>query len=258
MARKFKTEKLPPFTPLIHQTMDTLAWRALTPAAKALYPLLKRKVGGNTGLNGQIGLGVREAAEYLGTNKDTAARAFHDLEAKGFIVACKVGHLGYAGHGKATEWRLTELGTGAKLNEGGKRTADFRSWQPGRDFPVGRGTTAGRNAKACREIGTGKAPNVPDIRQACPEFSDVLSNISDVLGRKREAPCLKSGTHIESTRMDGASASSASSSSSTAQRQSRGGTSACLGEPRTFAVLRSGSLVRVGVRTVHRAPGGLV
>ena len=52
--------------------------------------------------NGKINLSVRQAAKRLGVTKNTAVKAFHDLQAKGFIVVTEVGHLGVAGHGQGT------------------------------------------------------------------------------------------------------------------------------------------------------------
>lgn len=128
-------DKLPQFTPLLHQTTDCEAWLALTAYAKALYPFLKRRAGYGGKSNGAVTCSVREAAAYLGTHKDTATKALQELQRKGFIVAVRIGCLGVNGEGKATTWRLTELGTPANP----RPTKEFLAWSPDSEFPVAEG-----------------------------------------------------------------------------------------------------------------------
>lgn len=134
MAKK-KVGCLPQFVPMLHQTMDGEAWLALTPTAKALYPFIKRRAGHQGKFNGAVICSVREAATYLGVHKDTAARALQDLQRKGFIVAVDVGRLGINGEGKATTWRLTEMGAFGEH----RPSKDFERWSPGNDCPVAEG-----------------------------------------------------------------------------------------------------------------------
>lgn len=115
--------------------MDSVAWLALSPTAKALYPILKRLAGHYGQKNGAFFLSARKAAEYLGVTKDTASRAFQDLQAKGFLVAVSVGSLGVDGEGKATTWLLTEVGSAANPIP----TKKLKDWKPGEDFAVARG-----------------------------------------------------------------------------------------------------------------------
>ncbi|MSP83692.1 MAG: hypothetical protein EXQ94_12425, partial [Alphaproteobacteria bacterium] len=62
---------------------ESPAWRSLSGyAVKLLIALRGRCFGFN---NGEIKLGVRAAAEELGTSPHTAGRAFTELQAKGFI-----------------------------------------------------------------------------------------------------------------------------------------------------------------------------
>jgi hypothetical protein len=132
---KVKPPKHPPFVPLLHQTMDTPGWLALSPWAKALYPFLKRRAGYNGNRNGSFSCSVREAAEYLKCHRDTAAEALADLQRKGLSVAVHIGCLGVSGEGKATTWRLTELGTPSVS----RPTKEFAAWHPGADHPVAKG-----------------------------------------------------------------------------------------------------------------------
>lgn len=130
-----RQDKLPQFIPLLHQTMDCEAWLALHPFSKALYPFLKRRAGYSGKSNGAVMCSVREAAAYLGVSKTAAASALKDLQRKGFIVAVYVGCLGVTGEGKATTWRLTEMGTPANRMP----TKEYIQWSPSNEFPVAEG-----------------------------------------------------------------------------------------------------------------------
>lgn len=124
--------KLPQFVPLLHWTSDSPAWLALSALAKALYPALKRRTGAHAAKNGKASMSVREAASYLRTGNRQAQAAFWELQAKGFIIPKQIGALGAHGEGRATEWRLTELGT----PENPTPSREFESWTPGNDFPI--------------------------------------------------------------------------------------------------------------------------
>ena len=123
------------YTKCYHWVMKTDAWKALSPTAQALYPWLKLewkgdKKGRNN--NGEIFLSVRQAAAKMGVSKDTAARAFQDLQAKGFILPTRLGELGVAGKAKCPLWELTEL---PRKNER-RPSALFVHWRLGNDYPV--------------------------------------------------------------------------------------------------------------------------
>ncbi|SFJ24988.1 helix-turn-helix domain-containing protein [Albimonas pacifica] len=77
-------------------------WRSLSgPAAKVWLELRSRFNGGN---NGQLRLSQREASKLLGLGKSTVAKAFKELERKGFLVVVVQGD--WYGR-KATEFRIT-------------------------------------------------------------------------------------------------------------------------------------------------------
>jgi DNA-binding transcriptional MocR family regulator len=123
------------FTKLVRNTMETEAWRALSPTAQALYPWLKLEWrGAHNNNNGKIRLSVRQAAERLGVGINTAARAFHDLQAKGFIVVTEHARLGVEGHATSPAFELTEIGRAHSDKVDGRRL--YRDWTPGADFPV--------------------------------------------------------------------------------------------------------------------------
>ena len=122
------------FAPMFRNTMSTPAWRALSPSAQALYPWLKLEWRGpKANNNGRISLSVRQAAEVMGVSVNTAARAFHDLQAKGFLVVKRHAHLGVKGQATSPEFELTEI---ALPGEGSRPRKLYADWKPGGDFPV--------------------------------------------------------------------------------------------------------------------------
>lgn len=135
MGRDKRSEaKQEHFAKMVRSTMETPAWRALKPVAQALYPWLKLEWRGpQNNNNGKICLSVRQAAECLGVGINTASRAFHELQAKGFIVVTQHARLGIKGQATCAAYELTELALphGEKT---GRRL--YRQWQPEGDFPV--------------------------------------------------------------------------------------------------------------------------
>ena len=122
------------FAILLFMTLDTPAWRALSTAAQALYPWLVMEFKGkNYNNNGKIRLSVRQAALKMGTSKDTVARAFGDLQAKGFIKVTKGGSLGISGMGKCPEYEIAAI----TLPENGtKANKYYEDWKDSSDFKV--------------------------------------------------------------------------------------------------------------------------
>lgn len=123
------------FTKMIRPFMETPAWRALSTTAQALYPWIKLEwKGPKNNNNGKIQLSVRQAAERLGVNTKTAARAFHDLQAKGFLVVKSPASLGLHGEANSPCFEITEIPLPhSDLNDGRKL---FRHWKDSQDFPV--------------------------------------------------------------------------------------------------------------------------
>lgn len=150
MGRYKKNErKQEHFAKLTRAMMETAAWQALSCTAQALYPWLRLEWHGpDANNNGQIFLSVRQAEDRLGVSRNTAARAFHDLQAKGFIVVKEGSHLGMSGEAKATQYELTELPLpGTQGNQGCRL---YKNWKPGADFPVVKASAnnpTGRNGK---------------------------------------------------------------------------------------------------------------
>lgn len=124
------------FTKMIRRTMETEAWRALPPISQAAYPWLKMEwKGPQANNNGRIRVSVRQLAECLGCSINTAARALHPLQAKGFIVVTEGARLGLSGEAKSPAFEITELDMPGRSHENRARKL-FLQWRPGHDFPV--------------------------------------------------------------------------------------------------------------------------
>lgn len=144
------------WTKLIRTTMETPAWRALSSTAQALYPWLKLEWRGpDANNNGKIRLSTRQAGEKLGVIPDTAAKAFLDLQRKGFIVQTEAACLGVEGAARSPAYEITELKMPGSDGDGRKL---YRDWRPGNDFPVlsanannPTGNNGRRKTKPCHE-----------------------------------------------------------------------------------------------------------
>jgi hypothetical protein len=122
------------WTKVLLVTQREPAWRALSSAAQALYPWLKLEWGGvEYNNNGRIQLSVRQAASSMGVTHVTAARAFHDLQRKGFIFVTLPASLGLDGDAKGATYELTELKLPMSEHDGRKL---YREWTPENEFPV--------------------------------------------------------------------------------------------------------------------------
>ena len=60
-------------------------------------------------------------------------RAFHELQAKGFIVVTELGALGVEGEARGPKFELTDIGLPNKQPRN-----LFCKWSPGKDFEVAR------------------------------------------------------------------------------------------------------------------------
>lgn len=132
------------FARLFLATMQTRAWRALSPYAQRLYPWLQLEwKGPRENNNGKIQFSVRQAAEALDCNPETARKALADLQRKGFIVVTRCAALGTEGEARGHEYELTEFGRRGKQGER-EDTAPRRlylDWKPGKDFDVVKAAT---------------------------------------------------------------------------------------------------------------------
>ncbi len=117
-------DKLPPFVPLLKETLASDAWRAMEPTSRLLYVALKARYSIDLRNNGRIYLPVRTAAREIALSVNTVMRGFREIEHYGFGVKTSEGCLGVEGKGRAPRWRLTEIGY---LHE--PPTKDFMRWK---------------------------------------------------------------------------------------------------------------------------------
>src|SRR6516165_3584956 len=115
--------RLPPFVPVLKDTMKTAAWKALSHGARSLYVTLKGRY--NIKRQNAVYVSTRDAEEELGqhSTRRNVMRWFRELAHYGFIVMVSPAHHGVNGHGKAPHWRLTE-----EWYLGKAPTRDFLSW----------------------------------------------------------------------------------------------------------------------------------
>lgn len=99
------------------------AWATMPPGPRALYIELKRRFNGAN--NGEIYFSHRDAASALNAHRNTVGGWFDVLEERGFIFLATGPHLGPAGIGKASKWRLEELAT----PDGKPATKSFMQWR---------------------------------------------------------------------------------------------------------------------------------
>lgn len=140
------------WTKLVRPMMQTNAWRALSTTAQALYPWIKFEWHGpKANNNGKLRLSVRQAAVCIGCNPKTAGRAFHDLQAKGFIVQTEGACLSAGGDAQSPSYEVTEIAL--PTSNTGRRL--YSDWQAGHDFPVKMATTnnpSGVNGQAVNGV----------------------------------------------------------------------------------------------------------
>jgi hypothetical protein len=130
--------RLQPFVPLLIETLDSRAWRAMSHGARSLYVALRRRYGHKIHNNGRVFISHRDAMKEVGSGFEEIGRWFRELQHYGFIFQTQGGCLGLDGKGKAPHWRLTELGY---MRD--PPTRDFAHWdgtpfkdrrrRPGRD-----------------------------------------------------------------------------------------------------------------------------
>jgi hypothetical protein len=150
-----RKNRLSPFVPVLIDILDCPAWRAVSLGARVLYVALRRRYYHHNHNNGRIYLSQRDAAKEVGSHHNQIARWFGELQHFGFIVMMTPGFLGLEGRGKATRWRLTELGYMKDLP-----TQDYKRWG-GQPFIDKKKTRAGKQARGVRES---RHNNVPGSR----------------------------------------------------------------------------------------------
>lgn len=110
MSRRHNNRKGPGttdrFVALPHYMLRSAAWQALTPVARAvLIEVLVLYRGPGTS-NGYLALSARSAGKRCRCSKDTAHRAFTELQRLGFLELAKEGSFDRKSP-HANEWRAT-------------------------------------------------------------------------------------------------------------------------------------------------------
>lgn len=112
----------PRFLKLEHWMLKTPAWRSLPPTSRALYVEIAQRYNGVN--NGEISMAVREAASLIHAAKETVSKAFHELEAKGFLQRNVCGSFNWKLR-HASTWILTEHSYLEKA-----ASKEFARWSP--------------------------------------------------------------------------------------------------------------------------------
>ena len=115
--------KHPTFIMLRFDVHDSAAYLSLKPESRCVLQEVRRRFNGYN--NGEIPLSCREAAELCNIGKTTAADAFTDLQAKGFIRIVEESGFNQKGGRRSRRWRLTEEGY-----NGQPPSNEWRSWKP--------------------------------------------------------------------------------------------------------------------------------
>ena len=99
-------------------------------------------------------MSVREAARLLHIAKDTATKAFHELEEKGFIKRAVCGSFNWKLK-HATTWILTAYDLGDAL-----ATKEFARWSPKSEPGPNAGTNCPKRGTTWLKVATFWAPSV--------------------------------------------------------------------------------------------------
>lgn len=146
---------------LYHWLLNSPAWQSLGAVSRAVYVELSGLYMGSN--NGELFMSVREAGSRLNIDKNTAARAFRELEDRGFIRPLQKGSFHWKAR-HATSWVLTEHPVGDVA-----ATKEFMKWKAAENqtsVPVEgltvppEGQTAGRAtqfSRNCPSTGTDQA-----------------------------------------------------------------------------------------------------
>lgn len=151
-------------------TMDNPAWRALSPMAQALFPWLRLEFKGpKANNNGRLQLSQRDAARKMGVKKaETIGKAFHDLQAKGFVKVHQCAALGIEGKGKSFQFEITDLAMPGPRN---RPSYLFKEWEEGKDFAVSRAAISNPSGRSDKNSHPSvRGTPVPDMETKNPSL----------------------------------------------------------------------------------------
>jgi hypothetical protein len=162
MSRKHNEDKIRGrFTPMMHETAKSPAFKQLSFGARALFVALKMRCVKN---NGRVYLSLRDAGEELDhKNRNNLANWYRELEHYGFILKTEAASLGVNGRGKAAHWRITDMPSRSGGGEFKDPTKDFLEERtvpekpPRRSHIVAGPTRAEADAKIAELLANGTA-----------------------------------------------------------------------------------------------------
>ena len=182
------------FTKMVRVVLQTPAWPALSSAAQAIYPFIKLEWHGpKANNNGRIQFSYRQAAKAIGVSVNTAMRAFHDLQAKGFLVVTEMGALGLDGDARGPCYEVTELEMPGRPNGSGRYL--FHQWREGKDFPVPKHPKNNPTGKNGRRIPSSKSrrphlQNEDETPPAIPKLALPVSKMATFSAKLHMQPSL--------------------------------------------------------------------
>jgi hypothetical protein len=148
------------FVRLDHRLLESAAYRALSPNARAVLVELTRMDNGSN--NGVLWLSVRDAAAHMGVaNTKTASAALSELQDMGFIVMTKDAHFRVkaADTSRARCWRLTWLPVPKRQGP----TNDYQERQPSTKLARSRMEAGLRALKAFKRMASQNQMPVGDL-----------------------------------------------------------------------------------------------
>jgi hypothetical protein len=197
MARKKKSVSASAqFVQVFGWEMDLPAWRFMSCYGRCLLIELRRLYNG--GNNGRIGLSVRQAAELLGCNKNTAQRIFKELVEKGWIAPSVKGAFEWKAR-HATTWRLTDKAVAFGIDQ---PTKEYARWQPVQKPVPASGTIGLPERDRGRRDGITERDREDDAPRICPAEGDrALCQRSEPVGHSvsamETAPRADASSHTE-------------------------------------------------------------
>jgi hypothetical protein len=128
MSKRYNTKGRIPgqWTAIRWEVMHSAAWKHMSMGARMLYVALIKNLSFNADNNGKIFLSTRKAADELGASQRIVCVWFRELEHFGFITMTEPGTLGPKG--KATRWRITDVGWGKLDGKSIEPTKDYLKW----------------------------------------------------------------------------------------------------------------------------------
>jgi hypothetical protein len=114
------------WTPIRHEVLNSPAWKHMNLGARLLYIALIKNLSFKAWNNGKIFLATRKAAEQLGASQRVVCIWFRELEHYGFIKMTEPGNIGPKG--RATRWRITDMGWGELDGRPIRATKDYLKW----------------------------------------------------------------------------------------------------------------------------------